>query len=57
MKYDQELKLHVPKSNKVLLHAKDDEGVDRKIDVIELIKFLLTLVPQELKQKIFEGDE
>lgn len=57
MEYDQEIKFQIPKSNKVLLHAKDDEGVDRKIDVIELIKCLLTLVPHDLKQKIFEGDE
>lgn len=57
MKYDQEIKFQEPKSNKVLLHIKDDEGVERKIDVIELIKCLSTLVPHELKQKIFEVDE
>lgn len=57
MENDQKFEFHAPKSNKVLLHIKDDKGVEQKIDVIELIKCLLTLVPHDLKQKIFEGDE
>ena len=56
MENDQKFEFQVPKSSKVLLHVKDDKGVEQKINVIELIKCLLTLVPNELKQKIFEGD-